>query len=132
MSVDPPPPDPAAARLCAELHGRLPDKLGDLARRRTDPVSDRTAAWGTRPVVLRCGVPAPEGYRPELTSLAEVNGIGWYQHIAGATIEWVAVDRPVYVQLDVPRSYEGHGTLLVDLAGAITAALPKRPGAEHS
>ena len=120
---------PAAAARCAALHQKLPKKVGDLTRRRTEPSSDRTAAWGDPAVVLRCGVVRPAGYRPELTPLAEVNGVGWYQHIAGATIEWVAVDRPVYVQLDVPRSYEAHAAFLVDLAGPIAATLPRRtPG----
>lgn len=127
VRVGPPGTEPAGTPLCAALHARLPAKVGDLDRRRTEPASDRTAAWGEPAVVLRCGVGVPEGYRPEVASVIEVNGVSWYQHIAGATIEWVVIDRAVYVELAVPRSYDGQGALLADLAGAITTALPKRP-----
>lgn len=127
VRVIPPTAEPAGSRLCAALHDTLPKKVGDLGRRRTQPSSNRTAAWGKPAVVLRCGVGPPEGYRPEVATVAEVNGVSWYQHIAGATIEWVVVDRPVHVELAVPRTYGGQGAFLADLTAAITATLPKRP-----
>ncbi len=127
VRVNPPTAEPAATKLCAALHERLPKKIGDLGRRRTEPSSDRTAAWGQPAVVLRCGVGTPENFRPASTPVAEVNGVSWFQHIAGATIEWVVVDRPVHVELAVPRTYDGQGAFLADLSPPITAALPERP-----
>jgi len=126
VPVTPPTAEPAGAQLCAALHARLPQKVGDLGRRRTEPSSTRTAAWGKPPVVLRCGVAPPEGYRPDVASVTEVDGVGWFQHIAGATIEWIVVDRPVHVELAVPRTYDGQGAFLADLSAAINATLPKR------
>jgi len=127
VRVTPPTAEPAGSQLCTTLHDRLPKKVGDLDQRRTEPPSSRTAAWGEPAVVLRCGVGPPEGYRPQVATVAEVNGVSWYQHIAGATIEWVVVDRPVHVELAVPRTYDGQGAFLADLTAAITATLPKRP-----
>lgn len=127
VRVTPPTAEPDAAGVCAALHARLPEKVGDQRRRRTEPPSDRTAAWGDPATVLRCGVGRPEGYRPKLSPIIEVSGVTWYQHIAGATIEWVAVDRPAYVELSIPRTYDGQGAFLVDLAPSITATLAKRP-----
>ncbi len=127
VKIAPPAAEPAGSQLCAALHDRLPKRVGDLERRRTEPSSNRTAAWGEPAVVLRCGVGPPEGFRPEVASVVEVNGVSWYQHIAGATIEWVVVDRPVHVELAVPRTYDGQGAILADLTVAITTTLPKRP-----
>lgn len=129
VSVSAPTAEAAAGPLCARLHARLPAQLGGLARRRTEPPSDRTAAWGRPAIALRCGVSGPPDFQPQLTPVAEVNGISWYQTLAGSTVQWICVDRPVHVELDIPTAYAGQGGFLADLAGAISATLPKT--AEH-
>ncbi|MDQ6651053.1 MAG: DUF3515 domain-containing protein, partial [Actinomycetota bacterium] len=99
-------------------------------RRAVDPASPRSAAWGKRAVVLRCGVDRPAGYRAGVEPV-EVDGVAWFQHLAGDVVEWTAVDRPVYVELTVPATYSAQGGFLVALAGPIGRVfeqVPQSPG----
>ncbi|GAC1329934.1 MAG: hypothetical protein NVSMB13_17780 [Mycobacteriales bacterium] len=120
---------PAADAACARLTAALPTLLvKGVERRSVQPPSTRTAAWGTRPVVLRCGVDRPEGYRAGVEPV-EVNGVAWYQHLAGSVVEWTAVDRPLYLELTVPATYADQGSFLVELAAPVSRVFAQVPQA---
>ena len=120
------PPAAAAARdACVRFDAALPARLNDLQGRRTSPASDLTAAWGEPPVVLRCGLGLPEGFRTG-ASITEIDGVAWFQQVAGSRVTWTTVDRLTQVQLIVPTSYQEQGAFLVDLATAIKTALPQQ------
>jgi len=119
----------ATDQRCARLAAALPGALAKgVDRRAVMPASPRSAAWGRRPVVLRCGVNRPEGYRAGVEPI-EVNGVAWFQHLAGSVVEWTAVDRPVYLELTVPVSYADQGSFLVELAGPVSRTLEQVPQA---
>ena len=105
---------------CGRLHHELPDSLDGRDRRDTEPASARTAAWGTPPVVLRCGVPRPEGLAAD-SELIEVEGVSWYLDEQFPPYVFTVVDRGTYVQVRVPRSVpRAQATApLVDLAEAV-------------
>ena len=78
---------------------------------------------GEDPVVLRCGLPKP----PELTNssaLIVIDGVSWLNLSQPDRDTFIAVDRPVYVAITVPR---GLGTGPVQtLSDTVRAALPAR------
>lgn len=72
---------------------------------------------------MRCGVGVPKGLK--LTSeLYDVNGVSWYRLITSTDVEWTTYGRRVRVEVTVPTKYSDQGPFLVDLAPAITAAVP--------
>lgn len=113
----------AGAAACARLTAALPARLERLARRPTRPPSTRTRAWGSPPVVLRCGVGVPPGFNAG-SQVVEVDGVTWYQHLGAKAVGWTTVGVPVRVSLTVPASYADQGAFLVDLAGPISRTLP--------
>jgi Protein of unknown function (DUF3515) len=136
-AVDATPPTPdsaAAARTCRGLHRALPGRVDGLSRRETHPSSDLTAAWGSAPVVLRCGGPLPaeltpgdtRHYRPTAEAVG-VNGVDWLPEKARAGVRFTTVEREVNVEVWVPRHYApGWTDPLVDLAKAVRATVPSR------
>ena len=76
---------------------------------------------GGDPVVLRCGLPKP----PELTNssaLIVINGVSWLDLSQPDRDTFIAVDRPVYVAVTVPR---GLGTGPVQtVSDIVRTALP--------
>ncbi len=130
FTVQPPNPSGPVQQLCAHLGDQLPASLGSLKSRVVSPRSPLTHAWGSPPVVLRCGVSAPPGYSPASSATTAINGVRWYQDVGSGEVVWTAI-RPgptsrssVFVELAVPRSYQAQGGLLVDLAGPIKTAIP--------
>jgi hypothetical protein len=114
------------ARQCAALVRDLPDKVEDLARRDVKG-SPYAAAWGDRPIVLRCGVGKPVGY-DRFSPCQTVNGIGWFipeEQIDDdrADILMTTVTREPRVEVLVPASYrpKGQANAMVDLEPAIKA-----------
>ena len=120
-----PPAVAAAQGACVRLDAALPARLNELPGRPTSPSSDLTTAWGDPPVVLRCGLGLPAGFRAG-ASITEVDGVAWFQQVAGSRVTWTTVDRVTQVQLLVPTSYAEQGAFLVDLATAIKTALPQQ------
>ncbi len=112
---------------CDRLHDALPGSLDGRDRRDTEPGSTRTAAWGTPAVVLRCGVPRPDGLAAD-SELIEVDGVSWYLAEPTPPYVFTVVDRGTYVEVRVPRSTpRAEATApLVDLAGAVKATLRRR------
>jgi hypothetical protein len=120
--VTPTPPNDLVP-ICDRLNDRLPNLLERLQSRPTRPRSSLVHAWGGRyPVVLRCGVPTPPGYSDSSPFTAQVNGVTWFQHVAGSIVTWTAIRHDVNIELAVPKHYQGQGAFLVDIGNAIQAA----------
>ncbi|MEV5827445.1 DUF3515 domain-containing protein [Spirillospora sp. NPDC052242] len=124
VQVAPPEPDAAARRLCEGL--RLPEKLHGQDRRDTAPETALTAAWGSPPIGLRCGVPRPATLRPE-SQLVTINGINWYPTPSDPPVTYTAVARQAYVEVTVPPEYHPAGDVLIELSPAIKATIPEKP-----
>ncbi|MDQ3762895.1 MAG: DUF3515 domain-containing protein [Actinomycetota bacterium] len=119
----------ASSADCARLLVALPEKLdggelGALERRElAAPAPVGAAAWGEPPVVLRCGMDRPA----ELTAtsrLLAVSGAQFLEIASPGTSTWVAVDRPVYVVVDLPPA-SGSGPLQ-QIANVIANTLPQK------
>jgi len=108
---------------CAKVVDRLPTHLDGHRSRVVEPTTPLTHAWGSPPIVLRCGVPRPQGYSPTSVQTADVDGVLWFQQVRGAVVRWTAVRRTANIELMVPTSYEGQGGLLVELGQAIKASI---------
>lgn len=89
-----------------------------------EPRSPLVHAWGSPPIVLRCGVGTPAGYDPRSAFTTDVNGVQWFQQRGGDVIRWTAIRRTANVELSVPTTYEEQGPFLVDIGAAIEARLP--------
>ncbi len=121
-------PRPPATELAAsrELHHRLPGAVDDRDRRDTDPESVLTAAWGDPPVVLRCGVADPAGLTAT-SEIVEVEGVDWFLTEPAPAYVFTTVGRRANIEVAVPRSVDRAAATapLVDLAGAVDAAVPE-------
>ena len=109
-------PAPAAGSAdCTRLLAALPEELdggeqGILQRRQlAAPAPAGAAAWGEPPVVLRCGLDRPADLTASSRLLA-ISGVQFFPLPSPGTRTWVAVDRPVYVVVDLP-SVTGSGAL---------------------
>jgi hypothetical protein len=111
LHVPPPQPPGTVAAACARLS------------RVITPRTPLTHAWGSPPIVLRCGVRRPPGYNPQSTQVATVDGVAWFQDVGTDTVRWTAVRHTANIELTVPKRYEAQGGFLVDLAGPIKAAI---------
>ncbi len=123
VPVDSPSPSGAHARACSELLDALPDSVAGEQRRTVEPEDAYAAAWGDPAIVLRCGVPRPEGY-DEFATCQETNGVGWFipeKQITGEPEEIVmtTVGREQSVEVRLPEEYWPPAEAMVDLADAI-------------
>ncbi len=114
------PPRGEDPRACSRLQEALPGKVAGQDRRDTLPTSDRTAAWGDPPVVLRCGVARPSDLRPT-SQLLEIDGVEWFLDERRSAFVFTTVHRQAYVEVRVPGATprERATNPLVDLAPAI-------------
>ena len=119
-------PPRGAGADCPRLHEQLPDDLDGRDRRDTSPASRRTAAWGDPALVLRCGVTRPPGLTAT-SQVLEVDEVEWFLAERPGAYVFTTVGRTAYVELRVPRSTPRDRATapLVDLAPAITAAVPR-------
>jgi len=90
-----------------------------VSQRRATPVSDTTAAWGTPPITLRCGVPAGS----VLDDPYVFNDVRWALHDSGASRQWTTLGRPVNIVIEVPDAYSSQAELIGGLAAAVKAHL---------
>ena len=112
-------------RACRDLVDALPDDVGDAVERRpVEPDAGRTAAWGDPPVVLECGVEAPERDEPPFV----VNGVAFTTRDVGSATRWTTYGRTVRAAVTVPDDYSG-GDVMVGLTDALDGALPVDPAA---
>jgi len=124
LHITPPSPANAVRVACSRLVDHLPDQLDNLNSRLVSPRSPLVHAWGSRAVVLRCGVPVPAGYDANSPSTAAVNGVSWFQQVYGNRVVWTAVRKTANVELTVPTSYDAQGGFLVDIGAAVAATIP--------
>lgn len=125
VEVRAPRPDARAAQACRQLLDRLPRTLEGQQRRETDPASRLVAAWGSPPIVVRCGVSEPPRLRPA-SRLAVVNGVAWFPEPDRSPRRFTAVNRPARIELRLPDEYGPAAGVLVDLATPIKQAIPAR------
>ena len=107
------------AIACARLVNYLPSQLDGHRSRVIQPRSPLVHAWGSPPIVLRCGVPEPASYDPGSPQTATVDGVIWFQQIGKESVTWTAIRRDADVELIVPTSYGAQGGFLVELGKAL-------------
>jgi hypothetical protein len=112
---------------CAALHHGLPSEVDGRSARDVTPASDRTAAWGSPAVVLRCGVRSPAGLAAT-SELVEVDGVDWFLDERASAYVFTMVGRVRFVEVRVPSSVPRTTATssLVDLAPALRRAYPTR------
>jgi hypothetical protein len=109
---------------CSHLVNYLPARLDGHHTRVVEPRSPLVHAWGSPPIVMRCGVPEPAGYSRRSPQTATVDGVVWFQEISGKTVTWTAIRKSAYVALIVPTAYPAQGGVLVELGAALKRGLP--------
>jgi hypothetical protein len=122
LPVPVPPVTPEADASCPAVMEALPLELAGEPSRRVQSDSPFAYAWGEPAVVLVCGVDRPAGFAAD-SALYQINGVSWFVDDSDPdTTVWTAVDRPVYVEVQVPASIDsGPATVL---STTIAAALP--------
>ncbi|TYP85995.1 uncharacterized protein DUF3515 [Blastococcus xanthinilyticus] len=129
LPLDTPPVTPEADAACPALMANLPLELAGDPSRRVDSDSPYVYAWGEPPVVLTCGVDRPAGWQVG-TSAIQINGVQWYVDTSDPeSTVWTAVDRPVYVEVRLPKGVDSAPVtaLTVPLAEALPYQEPQ-PG----
>ncbi|MPZ60112.1 MAG: DUF3515 family protein [Propionibacteriales bacterium] len=109
---------------CADLLDALPERVEGQDRRDVDPPEASAAAWGDPAIVLRCGVPRPEGLR-RTSACYEVNQVGWFEQSGDSGHRFTTIGRASYVEVFVPYDYQPAAGVLVDVAAAVKAAVPE-------
>ena len=113
----------ADASACGDLRDALPELVDGLQRRPVDPEGAYAAAWGSSPVVLRCGVEEPEEL-DEYSSCQITNGVAWFipdEQITGAAtdITMTTIGRTPGVRVTIPADYFPPAATMVGLAGSL-------------
>jgi hypothetical protein len=110
----------ASAEACARFAARLPASLGKgLPRRKTAPEDPHVAAYGTPPVVVRCGAPPSAAYQRG-DQLFTVNGVGWFAEERPDAVVWSLPRAFVNVSVTIPRRWTGDRlALLTDAVRAM-------------
>jgi len=125
VPVDPPETSAEQSAICRDLQTLLPDPLDGRPSRQTGPLSPLTAAWGDPAVVLRCGVARPAALT--LTSqLFQADGVSWFAEQVSGGWRFTATGRKAYVEVTVPGTQDQASAPLVDLAPAVSNAVPVR------
>ena len=117
--MTPPSPSGSVAIACARLVNYLPSQLDGHRSRVVEPRSPLVHAWGSPPIVLRCGVPEPASYDPGSRFTATVDGVIWFQQTTAKRVTWTAIRHSADVELIVPTSYDAQGGFLVELGKAL-------------
>jgi hypothetical protein len=112
------------AAACARLVNYLPAVLDGEHSRVVEPRSPLVHAWGSPPIVMRCGVPQPPDFDPGSPQTATIDGVTWFQQIRSRDVRWTAIREKADVELIVPTSYESQGGFLVELGGAVRKTIP--------
>jgi len=116
LSVDDYPAEKGSSVGCTALYADLPREVAGL-----DSIlvkDDVAAAWGTPPVILRCGVGEPDALEP--TSRCDmVADIGWFTERTSDGYLFTTIGRQFSVSVEVPDIHSPSADALVDLAPAI-------------
>jgi hypothetical protein len=114
---------PAQTAVCGEMVRKLPEKLGQNARRPvTGGGSDQNAVYGDPPIVVACGTARPSV--PAADRVWLLSGVCWYAASAAESTVWTTLDRQISLQVTVPGSYGGPGGLVQALVEPVRATLP--------
>ena len=130
LPVPVPEATPEADELCPDLMADLPLELAGEPSRRVDSTTPYAYAWGDPPTVLVCGVDRPEGFTTA-SGLIQINGVQWFVDTSDPEVTvWTAVDRPVYVQVQVPAASDSAGVteLTVPIAEHLEQRDPEPAG----
>jgi hypothetical protein len=106
-----PVPDPTAEtdEHCPALMTDLPLDLAGEPSRRVESDTPYAYAWGDPATVLICGVDRPEGFTAS-SGLIQINGVQFFVDTSDPDVTvWTAVDRPVYVEIQVPSDSDSAG-----------------------
>lgn len=121
VTVDPPPGAPVTE--CAALAAQLPRDLGGEPGIAVTPDEGTTAAWGSPPIVWRCGVASPTGLTPT-SQLLSVNGGDWYPEQLSGGSRFTSVGVQPVTELSVPSDYPNPAGLLAELPVPVSATPP--------
>jgi hypothetical protein len=125
VSVAAPTPSAATIEPCAQIESVLPLQLDGSKPRIVHPYPDDSApvvAWGSPPIVFVCGVPRPAGFVDTTELIQSDGGVNWFVGGNSTTSVFTVVDRAVYIQLTVPKSYAQPP--LGSVSAAIAQVLP--------
>jgi hypothetical protein len=114
-----PSPAPEVAAVCERLVKALPQKVLDAKRRKTEPASPLTTAYGDPPIEVTCGVAPPAGMAQAQSQCFEVNGVGWFAREVGNGVIFTTIGRKVYFEVAVPSKYAPEANALTDVSEAV-------------
>ena len=114
-----PSPAPEAAAACAQLVKALPEKVLDAKRRKTEPASPLTTAYGDPPIEVTCGVSPPAGMADAQSQCFEVNGVGWFAKEVTNGFVFTTIGRALYLEVAVPSKYKPEANALTDVSDVV-------------
>ena len=123
-SITVPSPPAGEAALCRALDKELPDKVAGQDRDDPEPSSEFTAGWGDAAIVLRCGVPRPEGMSDPRSQGVDVDGVNWLLEERDAGPRLTTTYRETYVEVTLGRQYTHDISPLTGLAGPVKKTVP--------
>jgi Protein of unknown function (DUF3515) len=121
VQVAVPSPAPEVAAACSELVDALPERVLDAKRRKTEPPSPLTTAYGDPPIEITCGVAPPAGLARAQSQCFEVNGVGWFAEEVSNGVIFTTIGRKIYLEVAVPDKYAPEANALTDISNAVQA-----------
>ena len=123
VTVEPLPiADDAGRDACEAILAALPEQLSAGRAWAVQPDPGTTAAWGSPPVVLRCGDGLPQ---PQPTDqLLQVQGVTWLVTTLTRGEQYSTVDRSPGVMVTVPDEYRPTAAVLAELALFVAGSAP--------
>ncbi|MDN5791385.1 MAG: DUF3515 domain-containing protein [Micrococcales bacterium] len=97
-----------------------PPRIDDLSRVSTAPQSPAVAAWGSPPIIARCGLPSPA---PTTDDCVTVNGVDWVIRSLSDGSSATTYGRDPAIEVLVPVDY-GAVPMLLPLFADVAKALP--------
>ncbi|WP_328326437.1 DUF3515 domain-containing protein [Kribbella sp. NBC_00382] len=116
-----PSPGPEVADACTALIQAMPAKVLDAKRRKAEPASALTTAYGDPAIEVTCGVAPPAGMAAAQSQCFEVNGVGWYAQQVTNGYLFTTIGRKLYLELAVPNKYAPEANALTDVSDAVKA-----------
>ena len=114
-----PVPRAEVAAACAQLVKALPEKVLDAKRRKTEPASPLTTAYGDPPIEVTCGVSPPAGMADAQSQCFEVNGVGWFAKEVTNGFVFTTIGRALYLEVAVPSKYKPEANALTDVSDVV-------------
>jgi hypothetical protein len=116
-----PSPAPEVADACTALMQAMPAKVLDAKRRKAEPASALTTAYGDPAIEVTCGVRPPAGMVQAQSQCFEVNGVGWYAQQVTNGYLFTTIGRKIYLEIAVPDKYAPEANALTDVSDAVKA-----------